>query len=378
MSHGKRNALRAALVVGLVVVAVVALVGSFRPQLVGAADERFGYTPDPEGVARFLAELPQPMFRDAGAETIAEARGVDTFLYRAANKAHVARYGRPWVVERQGIGDCVSWGWAHGVYIAQAIDWETGRLAEPPAFPSTEAIYGGSRVEARNKNGDGSSPVGGWSDGSYGAAAARWVRDWGVVYRDQVGGHDLRTYSADRAKQWGAYGNGGQGDKGKLDQIAKRHPANHVALVTTWAEAAAAIEAGFPVPVASMQGFADRRDANGYAAAQGSWGHQMCFVAVRYQKNGSPSDALLCLNSWGPRWISGPKWPDDMPEGSFWVTRSVVERMLGAKDSFAVGSVAGFGWRDLHNGDWLAPPPPEFKRGPTTLENLARFLQVNR
>jgi len=374
MSHGKRNALRAALVLGLLAVSILVLFGSLRPQLVGGADERFGYTPDPEGVARFLAELPQPMFRDAGAETIAEAQGVDTFLYRAANKAHAARYGRPWVVERQGIGDCVSWGWAHGVYIAQAIDWETCRLAEPPAFPSTEAIYGGSRVEARNKSGDGNSPVGGWSDGSYGAAAARWVRDWGVVYRDQVGGHDLRTYSADRAKQWGAYGNGGQGDKGKLDQIAKRHPANHVALVTTWAEASAAIEAGFPVPVASMQGFADQRDANAFAAAQGQWAHQMCFVAVRYQKNGSPSDALLCLNSWGPRWISGPRWPDDMPEGSFWVTRPVVERMLAQKDSFAVGSVAGFGWRDLHNGDWLAPPPPELKRGPNAFDTLARFF----
>ena len=374
MLQGSRNAIRAGLVLALAVVTVLALAGAFRPQLVGGPDARFGYTPDPEGVARFLAELPQPMFRQAGAETIAQAKGIDTFLYRAANKAHLARYGRPWVVERQGIGDCVSWGWAHGVYVAQAIDWETGRLAEPPAFPATEAIYGGSRVEARGK----AEGTGGWSDGSYGAAAARWVKDWGVIYRSEVGGHDLRTYSADRAKQWGNYGNGGQGDKGKLDGIAKRHPANHVAMVSTWAEAAAAIEAGFPVPVASMVGFESVRDQMGYARASGQWAHQMVFIAVRYQKNGSPSDALLCLNSWGPRWIFGPKWPSDMPEGSFWVTRSTVERMLGQKDSFAVGSVAGFGWRDLHNGDWLAPPPPELKRHPNALDTLARFFQVPR
>jgi hypothetical protein len=380
MSHGSRNAIRAGLVLVLAVVTLLALVGAFRPRTVaGGPDGQFGYTPDPEGVARFLAELPQPMFRDAGAETIAEAKGVDTFLYRAANKAHAARYGRPWVVERQGIGDCTSWGWAHGIWIAQSIDWETGRLGEPPAFPSTEAIYGGSRVEARNKNGDGSSPVGGWSDGSYGAACARWVRDWGVVYRDQVGGHDLRAYSADRAKQWGAYGNGGQGDKGKLDQIAKRHPANHVALVTTWAEAAAAIEAGFPIPVASNVGFQSVTDEHGYAQAGPTWHHQMLFCAVRYQKNGSPSDALLCLNSWGPRWLTyRGKFPADQPDGSFWVDRRTVERMLGQRDSFAVGSVAGFGWRDLHNGDWLAPPPPELNRGANTLDTLARFLQVTR
>lgn len=355
------NALRwlaVALLLGLAAAAIVAGRGR-GPQLAGSSPDDFGYRPDPRGVEAFLAELPEPMFRQAGAETVAKAKGIDTFLYRSAVKAHQALYGRPWVVERQGIGDCVSWGWAHGIWIAQAVDWETGRLANPPPFPSTEAIYGGSRVEARGRSGDGSSPVGGWSDGSYGAAAARWVRDWGVVYREKFERYDLSRYSAERAKQWGAYGNGGQGDGGKLDTVAKKHPAQYVAMVTTWDEAAAAIEAGFPIPVASMQGFASKRDANGYAAASGTWAHQMCFVAVRYAKNGSPSDALLCLNSWGPNWISGPKWPADMPDGAFWVTRSVVESMLRQKDSFAVGSVAGFGWRDLHNGNWLSPAPPE-------------------
>lgn len=363
MRHADRQPARLiamALLLGVAVAAlVVGLTGGPRPVEFLGDQEDFGYRPDPRGVEAFLAELPEPMFRQAGAETVREAKGVDTFLYRSAQKAHVARYGKPWIVERQGIGDCVSWGWSHGIYVAQAVDWETGRLAEPPLFPSTEAVYGGSRVEARGRSGDGASPVGGWSDGSYGAAAARWVRDWGVVYREQIGGHDLRAYSADRAKQWGAYGCGGQGDGGKLDTLAKKHPAQHVALVTTWSEAAAAIEAGFPIPVASMQGFASKRDAHGYAAASGSWAHEMCFVAVRYAKNGSPSDALLCLNSWGPNWISGPKWPADMPDGSFWVTRAVAERMLAQKDSFAVGSVSGFGWRDLHNGNWLAPAPPE-------------------
>jgi hypothetical protein len=364
MSRADARHLRLLAFVLLLGVAAAYLVGGLRDRpaaqwfgLSGESD--YGYQPDPEGVARFLRELPEPMFRQAGAETIAQAKGVDTFLYRAAYKAHAALYGRPWIVERQGIGDCVSWGWAHGVYVAQCVDWETGRLANPPPFPATEAIYGGSRVEARGKPGDGRAAVGGWSDGSYGAAAARWVRDWGVVYRDQVGGHDLRTYSPDRAKQWGAYGNGGQGDGGKLDAIAKRHPATHVAMVKTFAEAAAAIEAGFPIPVCSLVGFESVRDQHGYAKASGQWAHCMAFVAVRYAKNGSPEDALLCLNSWGPRWISGPRWPSDMPEGAFWVRRATAERMLANQpDSFAVGSVAGFGWRDLSN-DVLALPPVE-------------------
>lgn len=360
MPHDRRNLLRVlgvALLLGIAALAIVdGLTG--KPEVIGGADGNFGYTPDPVGVRQFLAELDQPLFRDAGRETVAKAQGVDTFLYRAAQKAHQARYKVPWIVERQQIGDCVSWGWAHGVYIAQAVDWETGRLPEPPLFPSTEAIYGGSRVEARGRSGDGRSPVGGWSDGSFGAAAAKFVREWGVVYREQVAGQDLRVYSGDRAKGWGAYGCGGQGDDGKLDAVAKKHPATHVALVTSWDEAAAAIEAGFPVPVASMQGFASVTDAQGYAAPSGQWAHQMCFVAVRYQKNGSPSDALLCLNSWGPKWIEyRGKFPADQPDGSFWVRRDVVERMLSQQDSFAVGSVGGFGWRDLHNGNWFQPSP---------------------
>lgn len=363
-----RNALAffaVVLLLGLAAAAVLSSRGGNDPagSWIGldGGDENFGYTPNPEGVELFLEELPQPNFRQAGAETIREAKGIDTFLYRSAYKAHQALYGRPWVVERQGIGDCVSWGWAHGIFVAQCVDWETGRLANPPPFPSTEAIYGGSRVEARGKSGDGSSPVGGYSDGSYGAAAARWVRDWGVVYRQPFAdlGYDLTAYSADRAKKWGAYGAGGQGDKGRLDAIAKRHPATHVALVTTWAEAAAAIEAGFPIPVASMQGFASVTDQHGYAAPSGQWAHEMCFIAVRYAKNGSPSDALLCLNSWGPRWITyRGKFPADQPDGSFWVDRKTVESMLRQKDSFAVGSVAGFGWRNLHNGAWFQPAPP--------------------
>jgi hypothetical protein len=356
MPHADRRAIMAAAALAGLALVITAEVWT-RPQVAPTAAQ-FGYTPNPRGVEQFLDELPQPLFRQAGAETIREAKGVDTFLHRSLARAHLARYGKPFVVGRQGIGDCVSWGWMHGLYVSQAIDWETGRLPEPPLMPATESIYGGSRVEARGRPGDGAGPYGGWSDGSYGAAAAKFVRDWGVVYREkQPTGVDLATYSADRAKQWGAYGNGGQGDGGKLDAVAKRHPATHVALVTTWAEAAAAIEAGFPIPVASNQGFASVRDQHGYAAASGSWAHEMCFVAVRYAKNGSPADALLCLNSWGPNWISGPKWPDDMPEGSFWVRREVVERMLSQRDSFAVGSVAGFAWRDLHNGNWFKPAP---------------------
>jgi hypothetical protein len=312
-------------------------------------ESHFGYTPDPDGTKRFLSELDKPLFAQAGEEAIREAQGKDTFLYRSACKAHQVLYGQPWVVGRQGIGDCVSWGFSHAVWLAQCTDWETGRLANPPPFPCTESLYGGSRVEARGKK------TAGYSDGSYGGAAAKWLRDWGVIYRHKYEGHDLTSYSADRAKDWGNWGNGGRDDNGKLDAVAKTHPAKHVALVRNFREAAAAIESGFPVAVCSGYSFSTTRDAQGFSARtpQG-WGHCMALVAVRYDRPG-----LLCLNSWGPSWVSGPRWPEDMPDGSFWIDEKHIDGMLAGEDSFAVGSVDGFGWRDLHHGNWLAPARAE-------------------
>lgn len=318
---------------------------------------RFGYIADPDGTRQFLRELDKPNFQQAGAEAIAKATGVDTFLYRAVYKAHLARYGTPFVVGSQGIGDCVSWGWSAGIYFSQCQDWDTGRISEPPLMPATESIYGGSRVEARNKPEGG----GGWSDGSYGGAAARWVRDWGVVYRQPIGDHDLTIYSADRAKQFGYWGNGGKGDNARgaqsLDFICKAHPTKHVALVTDWESCCAAIESGFSVPVCSKVGFGSVRDADGFLERRGSWGHCMCLIATRHADGPGKRDGILCINSWGPSWVSGPKWPLDQPEGSFWISKATISAMLSGEDSFAVGSVSGFGFRDLSHGDFLEPAP---------------------
>ena len=125
--------------------------------------------------------------------------------------------------------------------------------------------------------------------------------------------------------------------------------------VRTWDEAAAAIESGYPVVVCSMQGFQTRRDEDGFCAGPPGlrWAHCMCFVAVRYGSR----PGLLCLNSWGPNACGGPKWPSDQPDGSFWVEKVTADRMLSAGDSFAVGSISGFGFRDLHHGGWLMPAP---------------------
>lgn len=347
-------------VVFVIAMAVLgALVERATNRAVDVLDGRFGYTPDPEGTREFLAELgPEKFFSQAGAEAMQKARGVDTFLYRQMDKAHRARYGKPFVVGRQLIGDCVSWGAMHAVYCQDAVSWSLGKLPEPPLMPASEALYGGARVEARGKPGDGAQPYGGFSDGATGFGAAKFLREFGVVYREKVNGIDLSEYSGERAKQWGAYGCGGQGDKGVMDGIAKKHPCKHVVGVRTWDELAAAIESGYPVTLASSQGFQSVRNKDGIAEASGTWMHQQVAIAIRHKKNGSPDDCVLILNSWGPNWIGGPKWPEDMPDGSYWARRSVVEsRML--EDAWAIGDTDGFRYRDLDHGGWLQPAPAQ-------------------
>jgi hypothetical protein len=306
---------------------------------------QFGYKPDPEATQRFLRSLPKPTIGDAAPHLLKAADdGKPVYLYRVLNEAYAAHHGgAKWVVGKQGIGDCVSWGWAHGLNICLAIEWKLGQSSEWREA-ATEAIYGGSRVEARGVS------RGGYSDGSYGGAAGKFVHDWGALFRQPYNdlGFDLTTYSAARAKDWGNYGCGGAGEKGKrADGVAKQHPVKNVALVRTFDEAVAAIGSGYPVPVCSGQGFTRQRDAQGFCRASGSWAHCMCFIDRRSDRPG-----LLCLNSWGPNWVSGPKWPADQPDGSFWVDKATAERMLSGQDSFAVSAYEGFPYRDLKHGDW--------------------------
>jgi hypothetical protein len=344
----------------VIVMAILStLVTQATNKVVTRVDGQFGYTPDPEGTRAFLATLgDEKYFSQAGAEAMQEAKGVDTFLYRQMDAAHRARYGKPFVAWRQSIGDCVSFGAAGAVFCQDSVSWSLGKLPEPPLVPATEALYGGARVEAMRKPGDGAQPYGGFNDGATGFGAAKFLREFGVIYREKVNGIDLTTYSGERAKQWGAYGCGGQNDKGVMDGIAKKHPCKHVVAVRTWSELSAALESGYPVTLASSQGFQSVRNKDGIAEASGTWMHQQVAIAIRHKKNGSPDDLVLILNSWGPNWISGPKVPADMPEGSYWARRSVVEtRMLD--DAWAIGDTDGFKYRDIHHGNWLQPAPPE-------------------
>jgi hypothetical protein len=313
----------------------------------------YGYTPDPQGTAGFLRELKEPNFRQAGADAVAKAKGVDTFLYRYADRASRSVYGKPFAVWNQGNhGSCVSFGWAMGSWVGQSTAWAAGELPAPPKMPATEPIYGGSRTAGRLP------PVSsaGYSDGSYGAAAARWVsgkcRDTtvgGILYREKYGDVDLSQYSIPLSREWG-----NSGVPLSLARLAHEHTATSVCQVSDYESLVASLESGYPVPVCSNVGFAatNVRDKDGFLPRGGSWSHCMVAIAVRHAET-SGRDGVLIANSWGERWVTGPKWPSDMPDGCFWISRADATAIVSQGDSFAIGSVGGFKYRDLHNGNWM-------------------------
>lgn len=353
----------------IVIASVVgALATRYTNVLASKVETNFGYRPDPAGTREFLRTLDKPNFRQAGADCLAKAEATDAYLYRFADKAHRAAYnGKPYGPWNQGAaGTCVSFGWGMGSYVSQSVDWVTGKVEHPPKLVATEPIYGGSRTAARLP------PVtfAGFSDGSYGGAAARWVAGLkngtgGILYRERYGDVDLAEYSIDRSRQWGAYG-----VPMPLAKEANKHKAQAVALVDGWDSLVASLTSGYCVPICSNVGFAatKTRDADGFLPRGGNWSHCMvvigCKFAANSGKNGepamnSPRDGALIMNSWGPSWCDGGKHPPDQPDGSFWVTRADIEAILRQGDSFAIGGVDGFAYRPVNHRDWLAPATTE-------------------
>lgn len=289
--------------------------------------ERFGWHNDPAAVVASLARMPRPLYA-AHAEAIkGSGAGKVVLLHQFVRQCN----GGDFPVGYQQIGDCVSFGAAWAAMCLMATDIILrGEREMWKGLVATEPIYGGSRVEV------GKGQLGN-SDGSVGAWAAEWLTKWGVIVRGKYNDIDLSQYDPAKAKSWG---NRGKGCPDSLEPVAKEHPIRTTSLVTSYDDARDAIANGYPVTVASMQGFRDDglRDADGFWKPTGQWPHQMCFIACddEYKRPG-----LLCQNSWGSQWGSGPK-RHEQPDGSGWVDADVVDRMLGEKDSFAFSGFEGF------------------------------------
>jgi hypothetical protein len=266
--------------------------------------------------------------------------GVDdkgnVFLWKASIKAR----GKVIPARNQGpVGSCMSFGSGGAYETSLDVQVASGK-AQRSVDVAQEVLYAGHRVEANG----GIAPL--FGDGGTGAWMAKWIPSGGVVERKAYGPIDLSEYSPSRCRLWGR-----TGVPDELEPLAKQNTAS-VALVENADELLQALTNGYSVFVCSNQGFSSTRDADGFARPSGRWAHCMYFDGYRADKRG-----FHCRNSWGENWISGPEGPGEPPPGGFWVDWNTADRMMKARDSYAVSSVKGFPKQKLNADDWIAAGP---------------------
>ena len=283
--------------------------------------QHFGWINDPAAVRECLAEMGCRPFRATLAFAASDDGPEEVYLWESALTATgdvlPAR-------DQKSVGACVACATASAIEYLLCSQIADGAV-ESYRDLAPEVIYGGSRVEV------GGGRIRG--DGSIGAWAAKWVKDYGVVDRELHGAYDLRRYDEARCR---AFGRTGIPDE--LERLARKHPVREVAHVESWAECRAAIQNRYPVVVCSDQGFTMERDRDGFCNPRGTWYHAMAVIAVR----GGTRPGGFLLNSWGPNAHTGPRVPENAPACGFWVDAAVLDRMLRQGDSWAFSNVEGF------------------------------------
>lgn len=272
---------------------------------------------------------------------LAQAEKKTTLLFLALFKAFPA-----WTWGFQEIGDCVGWSKAHNETILDAMAVAMNRQRWR-AQVATEPGYGFCRVEVFGKPNRG-------GDGAYGGAAAKAATMFGCLYRLNYtaaeypalrAAYDLREYSGAKARD---YGRGGVPDE--LEPIAVNHTTKATALCTSFDQAAAAIQSGYPVANAhSRNPVYSRRDAEGFGTDGRGVAHAMNYTAVRYGKR----PGLWLANTGHGDHVSGPVGNDDdgrpfpIPATyaacGCWQDADVADRLLReSEDSFIYSDHAGF------------------------------------
>lgn len=305
-----------------------------EPEPVYPVGQHGGWVKNPAEVWRICRLIEQggqrAMFADAAPSLLQADDDKDVFFWQAEQKI-LGKILGSW---NQGqVGSCVSFGFGRAVQDLMLWEIACGEAEQwPGSEVATEPIYAGSRVEV---GGGGIS-----GDGSIGAWAAKWIKDWGILLRQQYGEYDLREYNEQRCRDWGY-----RGCPDALEPIARQHPVTAVAMVRTAEEGWAAIGAGKPVPICSNQGFTTVL-REGFCEPSGTWNHCMALRA-RFT-HPTRGKCFVIQNSWGG-YLSGVNRIDTtqsgqvtLPEGCFATTWNVVDRILRQEDSFALAGLSGW------------------------------------
>lgn len=256
-------------------------------------------------------------------------------LFAAAkqvDKGSLGGIGKFLPAQNQPRGTCVGRGASGAANILQCV--QIALLGSPQRFrPVSHAVVYG---EARQLGG-----IRGNSDGAMGADAAKAFNKWGCVYQEEA--NDTSYLNDDVAVRWGA-GRNGVWVPEEIMRLGADNLIVDIASVRLAQQAADLIANGYPLTVASMQGFTMTRDRQGFCSPKGEWAHQMHFGAV---VNIDGRKGFGCAQSWGDNTPDGPTLPE-CPDYVFGVDWDVAGRMLAQGDSMALSNMQG----------WPAQPMP--------------------
>lgn len=287
-----------------------------------------GWVEDPVAVEAIVGLQPFKYFGDTEAFENNDPLPPNVYMWKMYEKVT----GKKWPCRNQGsVGSCVAFGTAAAIEATMAAEIAAGQ-AEEVRDLAQEIVYAGSRVEI------GKNRIGG--DGSIGAWAAQFVKDYGVLDRAKYGKYDLSGYDETRCRSWGR-----SGVPDDLESEVRKYPVKTITMITTWQEAKRALANGYGIAICSNQGFVMRRDAAGFAKPSGSWAH--CMALLGYTTENGREGGWIC-NSWGANAHTGPVGAGEPSTCGFYADASVVERMLKQRDSWAFSAFNGFPTRKIN------------------------------
>jgi hypothetical protein len=303
----------------------------FRLELtITPADQRMGWVGDRTTIQAAGQGVEELQIKGA----TQSSEGAQVFLWDFVKQINS---GKHFPTFRQETGDCVSMGASNAINYLQAVQIAKGEIGLQFHHAFQPYIYGISRTKSECGNGRlgrGAGSVGGW--------AAKGLKLYGALASDHEG---VPNYSGKLADRWGY-----KGVPEQFVDVATEFKVQSYAKVTTYEQARDAISNGYPVTVASNQGFKMKpREYQGkhWGVPSGSWAHQMCFIGVddKAESPNGKQGGLYILNSWGAKAHGTPLSGE--PPGGFWVDRNTVNRMLGQNDSYAFSSFDGFPAQEL-------------------------------
>lgn len=278
-----------------------------------------GWINDPRAVEEILLELEKPYFFQAANILYSSGKGKSAYLYENFKKLGI-QYPQPL---QTTTGDCVSHATsiaADTLAVTEIVNGERetwiGRSANEYFYHVSRVIIGKNRING---------------DGSINAWAAKGFREYGSLRRIKYNSVDLITYSASRSRAWG-----GSPIPKDLYDIAKLNNINSFAAIKNFSEAADSLYNGYPIIVASNQGFTSKRDKDGFCAPRGSWGHSMGVIG--YKDDSRPG--VVIANSW-PTYLPGEN-EFGLPPSCFFCDADIFDRMCSFNDTFSFSGFQGF------------------------------------